>query len=887
MPDLTTKQIFIFGDSIYFLSALGTWGVAQAEALTFGGNLVTINDAKEQTFLAGLFANKNPWIGLSDAAKEGTYTWVGEQSAYQNWAPGFPITDVNRDFIYLGSTGWSHAPQTSNSQGIIEIKNPTTPILVIEDLGIIEPASGTKQVQFRVKVFGSSSQPIKVNYNTVISDQATALPGINYVNTSGTLTFNPGEKVKLINVTIRNDGEAISGKQFFVNLSSPTNAILGDSQATGTIAEATDAFTFGGHTYLLSKAGSWSQAQVEAQSFGGNLVTINNAAEQTFLAGLFASQNPWIGLSDAGKEGTYSWIGEQSAYQNWAPGFPVSDVNRDFIYLGTTGWSHAPQTSNSQGIIEIPTALSVPIPDMTGRTIYTFGNSIYLLSSAASSWGKAQAEAQSLQGNLVTINDTKEQTFLAGLFANQNPWIGLSDAGKEGTYSWIGEQTAYQNWAPGFPVSDVNRDFIYLGTTGWSHAPQTSNSKGIIEIKNPTKPILVIEDLSIVEANNGTKEAVFIVRRYGNNSGSATVQYSTSNNTAVANSEYKATSGTLTFAPGQSVQTISVTILKDADTITQESFFVNLTEPTNAILGDNQAIATIYEPGDAVTFGGKTYLLSKSGSWSQAQVQAQSFGGNLVTINDAAEQTFLSGKYASQNPWIGLSDAGKEGTYTWIGEQTAYQNWAPRFPITDVNRDFIYLGSTGWSHAPQTSNSKGIIEIANTLNLVGGVDPDFLYGGEGNDTLDGGEGNDQLIGKAGSDRLIGNTGNDNLIGNSGNDTLIGGAGNDTLTGGSGADRFIFNSRTEDIDKITDFSVVDDAIAVSAVGFGGGLVIGTLAATRFAIGTAATTTSHRFIYNKTSGALFFDQDGLGGTAQVQIASLSSGLTMTNADILVIA
>jgi Ca2+-binding RTX toxin-like protein len=53
-----------------------------------------------------------------------------------------------------------------------------------------------------------------------------------------------------------------------------------------------------------------------------------------------------------------------------------------------------------------------------------------------------------------------------------------------------------------------------------------------------------------------------------------------------------------------------------------------------------------------------------------------------------------------------------------------------------------------------------------------------------------------------------------------------------------------------------------------------------------IGTSATTASQRFIYNKTTGALFFDADGLGGAAQVQLATLNPGLTLTKADIFVV-
>ncbi|AFY48410.1 putative calcium-binding protein [Nostoc sp. PCC 7524] len=177
-----------------------------------------------------------------------------------------------------------------------------------------------------------------------------------------------------------------------------------------------------------------------------------------------------------------------------------------------------------------------------------------------------------------------------------------------------------------------------------------------------------------------------------------------------------------------------------------------------------------------------------------------------------------------------------------------------------------------------------------TTDGQGGTDTlisiERVIGSKFNDTLIGGSGNETLEGGSGNDTLNGGSGNDILIGNSGNDSLIGGTGNDTLTGGTGADRFIFNSLTQGIDNITDFNVVDDTIAVSAVGFGGGLVAGAaIAASQFVLGTAATTSNHRFIYDQTSGALFFDQDGTGVSAQVQIATLNIGLALTNADIFV--
>lgn len=236
----------------------------------------------------------------------------------------------------------------------------------------------------------------------------------------------------------------------------------------------------------------------------------------------------------------------------------------------------------------------------------------------------------------------------------------------------------------------------------------------------------------------------------------------------------------------------------------------------------------------------------------------------------------------------------------------------------------------------------GSIGIGNALNndingsdanetLDGGDGDDTLYGGEGNDYLNGGDGNDTLYGIYGNDTLYGSDGNDTLYGSDGNDTLYGsdgddslsgsiftdpfsndiiygGEGNDTLeadlkespgteilTGNAGADLFSFSlvgndqgldSNTNYGINITDFVVADDIIGVDAYYFGGGLTPNdAITKDQFVIGSAAGDASDRFIYNQNTGALFFDADGTGTTEQVQFASLSTDLAMTNANIFV--
>ena len=72
-------------------STAETWTDAEAEAVSKGGHLVTVNDAAEQaflvnTFLTGDFAHRPLWIGLTDQAREGKFVWSsGARVRYTNW----------------------------------------------------------------------------------------------------------------------------------------------------------------------------------------------------------------------------------------------------------------------------------------------------------------------------------------------------------------------------------------------------------------------------------------------------------------------------------------------------------------------------------------------------------------------------------------------------------------------------------------------------------------------------------------------------------------------------------------------------------------------------------------------------------------------------------
>lgn len=148
---------------------------------------------------------------------------------------------------------------------------------------------------------------------------------------------------------------------------------------------------------------------------------------------------------------------------------------------------------------------------------------------------------------------------------------------------------------------------------------------------------------------------------------------------------------------------------------------------------------------------------------------------------------------------------------------------------------------------------------------------------------------DVLRGESLNDILYGLAANDRLFGEAGNDRLFGGTGKDVLSGGAGSDIFVFDTRPNkktNLDRIVDFSVAEDTIHLSKKAFNKIAKKGVLTKSAFWSGDKAHDANDRVIYNKKTGALFYDSDGSGQTAAVQIATLSKKLKMNALDFFVV-
>ena len=135
-----------------------------------------------------------------------------------------------------------------------------------------------------------------------------------------------------------------------------------------------------------------------------------------------------------------------------------------------------------------------------------------------------------------------------------------------------------------------NTDGVSIDQRGALRPTDTTSDIGAFEIVTPT---ISITDVSQVETNAGTTEFEFVVSLSNANVDEVTVDFETSNGTAVAGIDYAFTTGQVTFSAGETTQVIRVLVNGDTLVEDHETFFVNLFNAQGAAIADDQGLGTI------------------------------------------------------------------------------------------------------------------------------------------------------------------------------------------------------------------------------------------------------------------------------------------------------
>jgi Calx-beta domain/CARDB len=163
-------------------------------------------------------------------------------------------------------------------------------------------------------------------------------------------------------------------------------------------------------------------------------------------------------------------------------------------------------------------------------------------------------------------------------------------------WAWIGSQ---------LPFPDTCRcgEFIDNGAgLSWSFSVPAGASvtRSHFTVFSPLGIDVSVGDATVTEGDSGTVNATFTVSLSRPSATPVTVDFATADGTATAPGDYASTSGTLTFAPGETSKAVTTTVNGDTVCEVDESFFLNLSNATGATIVDGQGQGTILNDDSCV-----------------------------------------------------------------------------------------------------------------------------------------------------------------------------------------------------------------------------------------------------------------------------------------------
>lgn len=220
----------------------------------------------------GLLETSETWtFTASRIATPGQYTNTATASGstvVMNTSPNATVTDTDTD-NHFGNT----APPQIN----------------IDDVSMAEGNGGLTPFNFTVSLTAASSNTVTVQFKTQNGTANVGYAAEDFLPDMGTVTFNPGEVARTVTILVNGDTQVSPDETFFVNLSNPTNATIGDGQGQGTILNddstgveplPPNAFAISNNNQLLSFNIAFpdtilSRMPITGLAFGETMLTID------------------------------------------------------------------------------------------------------------------------------------------------------------------------------------------------------------------------------------------------------------------------------------------------------------------------------------------------------------------------------------------------------------------------------------------------------------------------------------------------------------------------------------------------------------------------------------------------------------------------------------
>jgi PKD repeat protein len=466
---------------------------------------------------------------------------------------------------------------------------PPPPTISVSDVSVVEGNNGMGGpfAQFVLTLSAPSNQQVLVNFATA---DGTAHGGSLYPNCpfdynsfSGTIGFYPGSTTQVVALPIYGDTLYEGNETFTLNLSQPVNATLARPQATCTIVDddPQPSIYLGDVTVTSSTLGpngtsaggggtTWANFPVLLSNGAGMPITVSyHTTDGTAAAGI-----DYQGVTSGTltiPPGVTQTVVSVPVY-----GDPYWDPDETFTL--TLSNPSVGSLYRAQGTATIHSSLPMPTIAVSNVTVQN-----------ATSGPTPAVFAVTLSG---PVSDTVQvyYTTADGTAVANTDYIGTS-------YFLTfapGQTTQYATaYAIGKPLYDVDKTFNLNLMPIAGGSPYASGTATIHSAVAP--PVVSIGDATVLDLNAQTTTAGFHVSLSAASNAPVTVAFTTVDDTAVAGTDYTAASGTLTFAPGQTDQDVSVTVLGVPGYEASRTFHVVLSNPQNATLGAQSGTGTIYD----------------------------------------------------------------------------------------------------------------------------------------------------------------------------------------------------------------------------------------------------------------------------------------------------
>ena len=463
----------------------------------------------------------------------------------------------------------------ATTNGICTIRDDDPPEIRSSNPDTVEGNIGaTNVLLFVLTLSTTNAEVVTVDFLTL---DGTATAGLDYIATNGTITFLPGETNKTIPVAVLGDVLTEFNETVFLCLTNPVKGTLATPKATGTILDD--------DAPCISITNVVVQELTDGPTNAVFLVTLDYASSLEVSVSYSTSNGTAIAGSDyVGKSGTLifsSGITTQSIV------IPVSsdldvETNETFV-LNLFNVANG-RLCRSQAIGTILDGTIAPLLSITnavvveptsGSTGMVFTAFLSRASPQAVSVGYSTLDAGAVAGTDY-VATTGILTFLPGVTATNFVIAVLSDC----TY-------------------EPNETFFVRLTNVQFAALATNSVIGTI-IDDDPPPMVFMTNVSVKELDLGTTNAVFNLWLSCKSSFTACVDYVTVDGTATAPGDYISTAGTVCFAPGITNATITIPVKGDFESESNETFFVDISNPQGAIIGIQRAVGTIIDD-DGIT----------------------------------------------------------------------------------------------------------------------------------------------------------------------------------------------------------------------------------------------------------------------------------------------